>query len=121
MDRRGWLMTTAAAATAATLKSGLCGERAADSAKLVLQPWIPGSLSSARCREAAIRAPIWKLSLPRDHYRACRFPGLRRPYGGRARGDRVPLGRQGPVHLPAWRMVLFSDIPYNPHYALHGG
>jgi gluconolactonase len=66
-----------------------------------------GPLSGARYPDARLE------SMKKPTFRSGRQAfRLRRHHGGRARRDRVPLGRR-PGLLSGWRYVLFSDIPNN--------
>ncbi len=111
MDRRAFLTTTAAAATAATLKAasaasvpplGQTGAPTLDTEPLPLGP-LPGS-----------RYPNFYLESahPGITFGPAGFPA----FAGTMAVERVATGfrwAEGPVYFPAWRMVLFSDIPNN--------
>ena len=111
MDRRTFLATTAAAATAATLKAasaasvpplGQTGAPTPGTEPLPLGP-LPGSRYPDSHLESAH---------PAITFGPAGFPA----FAGTMAVERVATGfrwAEGPVYFPAWRMVLFSDIPNN--------
>jgi gluconolactonase len=111
MDRRTFLSTTAAAATAATLKAasaasvppfGQTGAPTQDTEPLPLGP-----LSGSRYPDSHLES-----AHPGITFGPAGFPA----FAGTMAVERVATGfrwAEGPVYFPAWRMVLFSDIPNN--------
>ena len=111
MNRRAFLTTTAAAATAATLKAasaasvppfGQTGAPTPGTEPLPLGP-LPGSRYPDSHLESAH---------PAITFGPAGFPA----FAGTMAVERVATGfrwAEGPVYFPAWRMVLFSDIPNN--------
>ena len=113
MNRRAFLATTAAAATAATMKSasaetvtpfGQTGVPLGASEPLPLGP-LPGG------RYPDSRLESLKKS-PKASFGPTGFPA----FAGTMAVERVATGfrwAEGPVYFPAGRYVLFSDIPNN--------
>jgi gluconolactonase len=111
MNRRAFLTTTAAAATAATLKAacaasvppfGQTGAPTVQGEPLPLGP-LPGSRYPDSHLESAH---------PGNTFGPAGFPA----FAGTMAVERVATGfrwAEGPAYFPAWRMVLFSDIPNN--------
>ena len=111
MNRRKFLATTTAAATAATLKAasaasvpplGQTGAPTTGTEPLPLGP-LPGSRYPDSHLESAH---------PAITFGPAGFPA----FAGTMAVERVATGfrwAEGPVYFPAWRMVLFSDIPNN--------
>ena len=111
MDRRTFLATTAAAATAASLKAASAASVPATSqtGAPTLQteplPW-------DRCRGADIQNSHLESAHPAATFGPAGFPA----FAGTMAVERVATGfrwAEGPVYIPAWRMVMFSDIPNN--------
>jgi len=119
MNRRAFLTTTAAAATAATLKAasaasvppfGQTGAPTPGTEPLPLGP-LPGSRYPDSHLESAH---------PAITFGPAGFPA----FAGTMAVERVATGfrwAEGPVYFPAWRMVLFSDIPNNRIMRFLGG
>ena len=112
MHRRAFLMTTAAAATVATLK----GAAAATVPPLgetgvPVRPTEPlplGPLPGGRYPDPHVES----LAKPKGAFGASGFPA----FAGTMAVERIATGfrwAEGPVYFPAGRYVLFSDIPNN--------
>ena len=116
-DRRNLLKGAAAlAATAVTMKAA-SRRPSRHSAKPALRPDQPSRCPWDRCPAAAIRTLIWSSPRTQAFVRAHRFSGLRRHHGGRARRDRLPLGR-GPGLLPGRPVPAVQRHSQQPHHAL---
>jgi len=112
MNRRNFLATTAAAATAATLKAasaatvtpyGETGVPLGSTEPLPLGP-LPGS----RYPDSHLES----VKKPKVSFGPAGFPA----FAGTMAVERIATGMrwaEGPVYFPAGRYVLFSDIPNN--------
>src|SRR6516165_1998799 len=112
MNRRTFLATTAAAATAATMKS-VCAETVTPFGQtgVPLRPTEPlplGPLPGGRYPDSQRES----LKKPKVSFGPTGFPA----FAGTMAVERVATGfrwAEGPVYFPAGRYVLFSDIPNN--------
>ncbi|HXW41845.1 MAG TPA: SMP-30/gluconolactonase/LRE family protein [Xanthobacteraceae bacterium] len=112
MHRRAFLTTTAAAATAATLKAASAatvmpfGETGVPGRGT--EPLPLGPLPGGRYPDPHVES----LKKPQGAFGASGFPA----FAGTMAVERVATGfrwAEGPVYFPAGRYVLFSDIPNN--------
>jgi gluconolactonase len=110
MNRRKFLATTAAAATAATTAYAQTVTPYGETG-VPLRPTEPlplGPLSGSRYPDPHIES----LKKPPVSFGATSFPA----FAGTAAVERIATGfrwAEGPVYFPAGRYVLFSDIPNN--------
>src|SRR5262249_9696567 len=113
MNRRAFMATTAAAATAATLKAASAETvRPYGQTGVPLNPTesLPLGPLPARPYPDSHLAPAKQAAKP--SLRPHRFPA----FAGTMAVERVATGfrwAEGPVYFPAARFVLFSDIPNN--------
>ena len=112
MNRRNFLATTAAAATAATLKAASAatvtpyGETGVPTRST--EPLPLGPLPGSRYPDSHLES----VKKPKVSFGPAGFPA----FAGTMAVERIATGMrwaEGPVYFPAWRMVLFSDIPNN--------
>ena len=112
MNRRTFLATTAAAATAATMKAAPAATVTPFGQTAVplrsTEPLPLGPLPGGRYPDSHLES----LKRPRVSFGPTGFPA----FAGTMAVERVATGfrwAEGPVYFPAGRYVLFSDIPNN--------